>query len=210
MRVLAGDIGGTKTAIATVEVGSSKLTILRERRYPSAGYPGLEEIVEDFLSGERAVPRAAAFGVAGPVRGGSAKVTKLPWVLEERRLARRLRLPRVRLLNDFAVAALGLPYLRHRQVAVLAAGEEETGGPIGILGAGTGLGQAALAWIGRRAWAFPSEGGHADFGPRDSREDRLVAFLRARFGRVDRAPPTVPRRRARPSRGPWLPRIAPP
>jgi glucokinase len=186
VRVLAGDIGGTKTAIATVEVGSSKLRILRERRYPSAGYPGLEEIVEDFLKGGRRLPHAAAFGVAGPVRGGRAKVTKLPWVLDERRLARRLRIPRVRLLNDFAAAALGLPYLRPPQVAALAAGEEEPGGPIAILGAGTGLGQAALAWIGRRAWAFPSEGGHADFGPRDAREDRLVRFLRKRFGRVDR------------------------
>jgi glucokinase len=31
-----------------------------------------------------------------------------------------------------------------------------------------------------------SEGGHADFGPRDAVEDRLVRFLRKRFGRVSR------------------------
>jgi glucokinase len=31
-----------------------------------------------------------------------------------------------------------------------------------------------------------SQGGHADFGPRDDREDRLVRFVRKRFGRVSR------------------------
>ncbi|MFN2387286.1 MAG: glucokinase, partial [Thermoanaerobaculia bacterium] len=186
MLLLAGDIGGTKTAIAAVSVERSRLRILRERQYPSSEYAGLEQIVEDFRSGWRERPRAAAFGVAGPVRAGRAKVTKLPWVLEEKRLERRLRLPRVRLLNDFAAAALGLPYLQLRQLAVLSAGEAEPGGPIAIIGAGTGLGQAAVAWIAGRAWPFPSEGGHADFGPRDDREDRLLRFLRKRFGRVDR------------------------
>ena len=32
----------------------------------------------------------------------------------------------------------------------------------------------------------PSEGGHVDFGPRSDREDRLVAWLRERFGRATR------------------------
>ena len=186
MLVLAGDIGGTKTAIGAVSIERSRLRILRERKYPSAGYPGLEEIVQDFLGGERLAVRAAAFGVAGPVREGRARVTKLPWVLDERKLARRLKIPQVRLLNDFAAAALGLPYLRPRNLAVLAAGEEETGGPVGLIGAGTGLGQAAVVRVGGRILPFPSEGGHGDFGPRDDREDRLLGFLRKRFGRVDR------------------------
>lgn len=186
MLVLAGDIGGTKTAIATASVERGRLRILRERNYASAGYPGLEEIVEDFLGGERPAARAVAFGVAGPVRDGRARVTKLPWVLDERKLARRMKVPRVHLLNDFVAAALGLPYLRPRQLAVLAAGEEEPGGPIGIIGAGTGLGQAAVARVGGRIWPFPSEGGHVDFGPRNEREDRLLRFLRKKFGRLDR------------------------
>jgi glucokinase len=37
-----------------------------------------------------------------------------------------------------------------------------------------------------RVQALASQGGHADFGPRNTREDRLVRFVRRRFGRVSR------------------------
>jgi glucokinase len=92
----------------------------------------------------------------------------------------------VRLVNDFVAAALGIPYVGKRQLATLRAGTPEPGGPIGLIGAGTGLGQAALARLSGRYEPVASEGGHADFGPRDAVEDRLVRFVRKRFGRVDR------------------------
>ena len=186
MRVLAGDVGGTKTAIAIAEIGPGDLSLLRARTYPSAAFPGLEEIAEDFLSDGGGRPVTAAFGVAGPVRGGRAKVTKLPWSLDERRLARRLRIRRVRLVNDFVAAALGILRLSPRRALLLVPGHAEPGGAIGVIGAGTGLGQAVLVEAGGDRIALPSEGGHADFGPRDEREDRLARFVRKRFGRVSR------------------------
>ena len=185
MRVLAGDIGGTKTAVAIAEVGPRALSLVSERTYPSAGSTGLEPILEDFLSGSRP-PAAAAFGVAGPVQSGRAKVTKLPWTVDEARLARRLGIRRVRVLNDFVAAALGVLRLPQRAFTTLVPGTPVPGGPIGVLGAGTGLGQAAMVLAGGVRIVIESEGGHADFGPRDEREDRLVRFVRARFGRVDR------------------------
>jgi len=186
MRVLAGDIGGTKTALAIVEIVGRRLSIRRFRRFPSRQYGSLEEILSVFLRGERRPPRAAGFGVAGPVRAGRARVTKLPWTLVERRLAASTGIARVRLVNDFVAAALGIPFVGGRQVVTLRAGEAEPGGPIGLIGAGTGLGQGALSRISGRYEPLASEGGHADFGPRDAVEDRLVRFVRKRFGRVDR------------------------
>jgi glucokinase len=186
MRVLAGDIGGTKTAVAIVEIGSRRLSIGRFHKYASAEHGSLEQILEDFLAPERRRPAVAAFGVAGPVRGGRAKVTKLPWTIDERRIARITRVAHVRVLNDFVAAALGLRYLTARQVLTLAAGDPELGAPIGLIGAGTGLGQTALVTIGGRSEPLPSEGGHADFGPRDDREGRLAAFVQKRFGRASR------------------------
>jgi glucokinase len=185
MRVLAGDIGGTKTAVAIADVGPLSLSLVSTRTYPSGSWAGLEDILEDFLSGERR-PVAAAFGVAGPVRAGRAKVTKLPWAIDENRLARRLAIPRVRVVNDFVAAALGIPRLSPRRIALLVPGRAEPGGPIGVLGAGTGLGQTVVVEVGEARIAIASEGGHADFGPRDEREDRLVRFVRGRFGRVSR------------------------
>jgi glucokinase len=186
MRVLAGDIGGTKTAIAIAEVRPRSLSLLRTGRYPSADFPGLEEIAEDFLSKESRRPVSAAFGVAGPVVAGRARVTKLPWSIDERQLARRLGIPRVRLVNDFLAAALGILHLSRRSSVVLVPGRAEPDGPIALIGAGTGLGQAVLIEACGQRVAVPSQGGHADFGPRDEREDRLVRFVRKRFGRVSR------------------------
>jgi len=186
MRVLAGDIGGTKTALAIAEVRPGSLSLLRTRRYPSADFRGLEEIAEDFLSEEGHRPVSAAFGVAGPVVAGRARVTKLPWSIDQRQLARRLGIPRVRLVNDFIAAALGIPHLSRRRSVVLVPGRAEPDGPIAVIGAGTGLGQAVLIEAGGHGIAVPSEGGHADFGPRNDREDRLVRFVRKRFWRVDR------------------------
>lgn len=186
MRVLAGDIGGTKTAVAIVEVSARRLSIRRFRKYESARFGSLEEILSSFLHGVERLPRAAGFGVAGPVQAGRARVTKLPWVVEERRLEREIGIAPVRVVNDFVAAAYGLPYLHSRQFATLRDGRPEPKGPIGLIGAGTGLGEAALIWSRDRYEALASEGGHADFGPRDAREDRLVAFLRERYGRVSR------------------------
>ena len=186
MRILAGDIGGTKTALAIFEIGPRGRALVRAERYPSAAYPGLEQIVEIFLAGETSMPQAAGFGVAGPVRDGAAKVTNLPWRIEELRLARATGIRRVRVINDFVSNALGLPFLRAGQLATLARGRAEPRGPIGILGAGTGLGQACLVPIGDHHEVVPSESGHADFAARNPLEDRLVAFLRRQTGRATR------------------------
>src|SRR6266511_484300 len=187
MRVLAGDIGGTKTAMAIVEISGSRLAIQRFRKYPSGRFRSLEEIVAVFLQGRGRVPRAAGFGVAGPVRAGRSRVTKLPWVVDERRLRSEIGIARVRVVNDFVAAALGIPYLKPRQLATLRGEDAELRGPIGLIGAGTGLGQAALTAFRGQYEPLASEGGHADFGPRNAVEDRLVGFLRKQFGRVSRA-----------------------
>jgi glucokinase len=185
MRILAGDVGGTKTSLAIFEIGRRGRSLVRSERYPSRAHSGLEEVVEIFLRGE-AAPAAAGFGVAGPVRDGAAKITNLPWRIEESRLERATGIRRVVLLNDFVSNARGLPFLRGRQLATLARGRPEPGGPIGILGAGTGLGQACLVPSEDHHEIVPSESGHADLAPRNPLEDRLVVFLRRKTGRATR------------------------
>jgi glucokinase len=186
MRVLAADVGGTKTAVAIVEIDGGALSLLREERYASAEHAQLEEILADFLSTERRPPSAAGLGVAGPVQDGRARVTKLPWNIDERRLSRRFRsISSFRLVNDFVANALGLPYLKPRQLRTLARGRPEPNGPRALIGAGTGLGQAGLLSVAGRYEPFPSEGGHKDFAARDAREARLAAFVRRRTGRSE-------------------------
>ena len=186
MRVLAGDVGGTKTALAIVDTAGRRYRVERFERYPSAEHAGLEEIVERFLVDEKTRPTAAGFGVAGPVREGRSRITNLPWRLDERRLASDSGIRTVALVNDFAANAFGLPFLGPRQLVTLARGRRDPDGPIAILGAGTGLGEAGLMRSGTAEAVVPSEGGHVDFGPRSRLEDRLVVWLRKRFGRATR------------------------
>ena len=64
------------------------------------------------------------------------------------------------------------------------AGDPDAVGNQAVISAGTGLGQAGLAWDGTDHHVFATEGGHADFAPGDEMQDDLLAFLRAELGHV--------------------------
>jgi len=54
-------------------------------------------------------------------------------------------------------------------------------GNMAVIAAGTGLGEALLIWDGQRYIAVASEGGHADFAPRDALEVRLFTYLNGKY-----------------------------
>jgi glucokinase len=56
--------------------------------------------------------------------------------------------------------------------------------PIGILGAGTGLGVAGLVPLDNGYKVIDSEGGHADYPPTTDRMAAVVGVLREEYGRV--------------------------
>ena len=51
--VLAGDVGGTNTRLGLFEVSRGRLRLLSEKTFLSKNYKGLENILEDFLKGQR-------------------------------------------------------------------------------------------------------------------------------------------------------------
>jgi len=68
----------------------------------------------------------------------------------------------------------------------LGGGPPAAQGPIAVLGAGTGLGQAFLLWSAadNRYQVVSSEGGHVDLAARTPLEQGLVQFLTVKYGRV--------------------------
>jgi glucokinase len=182
--LLAGDIGGTKTAVAVYSADHGPRKPLAERIFPSADYPSLEAIAREYL-GEVDLPvTQACFAVAGPVSNGRATLTNLPWVLEESSLREALGLESVSLLNDVEAMATAVPYLNSDELRTVRQGEPVTGGAIALIAPGTGLGQAFLVWDGLRYRAYPSEAGHADFGPTTAQQAELLIRMQARWGRV--------------------------
>ena len=186
MRVLTGDIGGTKTALAVHEVGDGPPRLVRSTRYPSASAPGLGPLLDRFLAElgpDREGLRSAAFAVAGVVRDGRCKTTNLPWALDTAELSAQLAVP-VGMMNDFEGVALRVTALAQDQVEWLQVGERDPMGVVAVLGAGTGLGEAILVPTPTGPRVIASEGGHADLAPRDDLEIDLLRFLLARHGRV--------------------------
>ncbi len=183
MRILAGDVGGTKTNLALFlgEEGDLRRSDLRS--FPSARYPDLESILAEYLAGKPDVSMAC-IGIAGPVVSGRSKVTNLPWVVEREAVRRAVGAKRVFLINDLQATAFAVPFLPEESLAVLQRGKAEPRGTVAVLAAGTGLGAAFLVWDGSEYLPVPSEGGHADFAPRDEREIRLLRYLQGRYGRV--------------------------
>ena len=182
--ILAGDIGGTKTALALFEEESDgRLRQVRELTAANADYASFEEIARLFLrEGPRPALHAAVLAAAGPIIGGHCQVTNLAWVLDEQELARVLGTPRVKLLNDLEAAGYGMLHLPPEEYAVLNEGRPRRSGNIAVLSAGTGLGEALLYWDGRQHHPTASEGGHADFAPRTEQEIELLRSLRAQLG----------------------------
>jgi glucokinase len=180
--LLAGDIGGTKTLLRLFEAGGG---VLAERRFDSASYASLNQIIAAFLGDFPSLSLAAAcFGVAGPVEGGRADITNLPWQIDGASITAEFHIPQVRLINDFQAVAYGIEALEPQDMATLQAGKPQEYGVRAVIGAGTGLGEGFMVWQGDYYEAFPSEGSHADFAPVDEVQIELLRYLAARYGHV--------------------------
>ena len=175
--ILAGDIGGTKTNLAVFsrELGLGKP--LASDTYASAAYAGLEEMIGEFLGSAGLAVSQAAFGVAGPVLDGQARITKLPWTVDSLRLKESFSLSQVVIANDLVATASALPVLGDDDLVSLNPGRRQQHAPQAVIAPGTGLGETFMLWDGSRYQPYPSEGGHALFAPANELQDKLLSYL---------------------------------
>lgn len=183
IRVLSGDIGGTKTRLAIMSVLGTSLRTEREHTFASLNYAEFGDLLGDFLQAtDRSVP--AAFGIAGPVQGRVVHTTNLPWRIDADTLQRQFGFARCTLLNDLEASAYGLPALSAKDLLVLHPGAPDACGNAAVIAAGTGLGEAGLFWDGLLHRPFATEGGHASFSPGNDLEVELLRYLQRHYGHV--------------------------
>ena len=188
MKILAGDIGGTKTWLQVAEFTGTGCRMLAEQRFASTAYPDLLPMVRDFLQGAGISDvDAACFGVAGPVQGDArcqtVRVTNLPWQLDSDALAQSAGIPKVRLINDFQAAGYGIEALTAADVEILSPGVPQQHAPRLIVGAGTGFGAAQLIWQQNHYEVLPAEAGHAEFAPSNALQAEFAQYLMQQGGR---------------------------
>jgi glucokinase len=172
--ILFGDVGGThvRLAWATDNAISTPETLY------AAKFRRLEDAVRHFLGTQQRKPAAAAFSIAGIVLDGHASMTNLDWEMSEAGLARALGLTRVRIVNDFTAAALGIPPLKASELTKIGGGNLRADAPKAVIGPGTGLGVGGLVPDGRGGFIpLSGEGGHVDLAASNARELAVLEFL---------------------------------
>jgi glucokinase len=181
-KILAGDVGGTKTCLGIFEVAGDRPHLIFEKTYLSKNYNGLENILVDFMRGKRGIA-AACFGVAGPVTEEVIITTNLPWWIDIQSLRKLFPSKKMEVINDLVTNAYGISVLKKSDFEILNVGKIKKGNQA-LISAGTGLGEAILFWDGQHHVPSPSEGGHAEFGPRNHLELELFHYLSSHFDHV--------------------------
>ncbi|HKJ01675.1 MAG TPA: glucokinase [Longimicrobiales bacterium] len=203
MRVLAADVGGTHARFALFDGWGRRPRMLRKESWPSADYDGLLPVLCEFLDDGSDAPDAACLALAGPVEDGVCRVPNLGWRVDQAELSRETGIEPLRLLNDLSAIGHGVLVLGDHEVAALNGPSEREGqghgaaadapgvvggtgdgGLLAVLGAGTGLGVAAVDLGADPPRVLDSEGGHADFAPRSDAQWALARFLARRHGRA--------------------------
>ena len=187
-QVAVADVGGTHARFALAEVEAGKVVSLGEPfTLKTAEHGSFQLAWEEF--GRQAginLPTNLAIAFAGPVGGEVLKLTNNPWVIRPSLIKERLGVDDYVIVNDFgavgyAVATLGDEHFEHLCGPKRPLPDE---GVISIIGPGTGLGVAALLRKPDHYEVIETEGGHVDFAPLDSLEDRILSQLRRHFRRI--------------------------
>jgi glucokinase len=174
--ILVADIGGTNARFALADPATLELTEIRQVR--CADHPSLEAALSDYLGALLSPPGLAAIAVAAPVTGGQVNMTNSTWSFAGEELCRKVGLEHIEVLNDFEALALSLPHLTAGELYQIGGGAPVEHAAKAVLGPGTGLGVAALAWSGERWVALPGEGGHVTLGAEDERQLALLERIR--------------------------------
>jgi glucokinase len=180
--ILAGDVGGTKTHLALFD--TEPLRLVRLETFRTGAFASLEEMLGAFLHDPDIPLAGATLGVAGPIAWGAAALPNVTWDVDARRIAARIGLAEVTLLNDLEASAWAVEALGSADTATVLTGAPDAAGNQAVIAAGTGLGEAVLLRAHGPPLAVSTEAGHADFAPRSDLEIELLRWLRARFGRV--------------------------
>lgn len=183
---LLADIGGTNARFA-LEHGPGVIDQIEV--LACAAYPSLAAAVQAYLALPQVakvtggVLRHAAFAIANPVTGDQIRMTNHHWEFSIEALRQALGFETLLVVNDFSALARALPHLgpHKRQVG---AGQALPDAPLGLIGAGTGLGVSGLVPHAGSWTALRSEGGHVTFAPSNELELAILQYAWRQFEHV--------------------------
>jgi glucokinase len=184
---LLADIGGTNARFA-LELAPGRITAIEV--LACADYPTLAAALLAYLASPPVVGagvtgvRNGAIAIANPITGDMVRMTNHHWAFSIEALRRECSFDTLVVVNDFTALARSLPQLAADQKRQVGGGAAIAGTPLGLIGAGTGLGVSGLI-PGRDGWtALLSEGGHVSFSPVNETEVAILQFAWREFEHV--------------------------
>jgi glucokinase len=190
MKILAADIGGTNARFARVEItGADSLTMSEPLIFPTWGedIESFDHLLDHYSAHRpKGSPDIEGFdalsiAIAGAVSGKNATLPNISWDID---LAVSRRVQKAYLLNDFFAQAHAFmnPNVFDRMERVRS-GSAPGPGSIAIVGAGTGLGHAALKPVAGKRIVIASEAGHTTFAFQGVKEREIETAMLARTGK---------------------------
>ena len=187
-QIAVADVGGTHARFALGQLDGNRVASLGEPvTLKTAEHGSFQLAWQEF--GRRTgadLPNELALSFAGPVGGDVLKLTNNPWVIRPALMKERLGVDRFVIVNDFGAVAYAVATLPDEHFSQICGPDRPLPkeGVISIVGPGTGLGVAALLRKKDHYEVIETEGGHVDFAPLDSLEDKIVTQLRRNFRRI--------------------------
>lgn len=185
---LLADVGGTNARFA-LEVAAGSIAHINV--LACADYPSLADALRAYL----ALPEVAAvagagirhgaIAIANPVTGDFVRMTNHHWEFSIEALRTECGFDMLAVVNDFTALASSLPFLSDEQKRQVGGGTAQAGAPLGLIGAGTGLGVSGLIPGKDGGWtALLSEGGHVSFSPANPTEVAILQYAWTEFEHV--------------------------
>ncbi|MCG2840360.1 glucokinase [Sandaracinobacter sp. RS1-74] len=187
MEMVAADIGGTHARFAIATRGEEgRIALSHVAKLKVAEYASLQAAFEAYRAGlGRPVPDDAVVALAAPTNVELITLANSPWSIRPALVAGQIGLKSARFINDFSAVSHAISECSSDLLEAVAGPRKAlpAEGAVTVVGPGTGLG-VGLLLTGRHPRVVPTEGGHIDFAPVDHLEERILAQLRRRFGRV--------------------------
>lgn len=200
---LVGDIGGTKTLLASV-ISDDKAnnTISFVESYQSQKYENFEIILKDYLvrlsknnsQYKNSAVESLSLAVAGPVKNNYSKITNLDWIIDSSQLSKLNNIKKTLIYNDLeAIAAAvcnngsGVENICLTDMRGLRSSSDTQNNNIYskvVVAPGTGLGVAYAVNRNQIYYPYPSQAGHINFAPVNDLEYELLQYLQAKINKT--------------------------
>jgi glucokinase len=184
---LLADVGGTNARFA-LEMAPGRIELIDV--LACADYPTLAAALRAYLASPAVqaaavgAPRHGAIAIANPVVDDRVRMTNHHWEFSIEAMRRECGFDTLLVVNDFSALARALPQLAPGDKLQVGGGAGRARSPLGLIGAGTGLGVSGLIPAGDGWAALRSEGGHVTFAPANELEVAILQYAWREFEHV--------------------------